>query len=317
MGNTQIKVGIIGCGGIANSHAAGYKANGVEIAAVTDVSREAAEKLAAQHPGCKVFEDCKALIKSGLVSAVSVCTPPVAHEEAVVFALQNNISVLCEKPFAHTVESGKRICEAAAKSKATLMLAFRHRFLPAMVKIREMIQAGEIGAPVFMNNIFCGPSFAMKDRWFTKKKIAGGGCLLDTNSHSVDLFRFLIGEVTDQKAVFHRHFEGTDVEDAGILSVKAANGAVGSLTSAFVAGCGKAFVDIMGQKGEILYDYFEMDKIKKKLTDDKDWTVIPVKSSWGFEDETAHFKAVLEGKEKLSCGAADGLRALEIIQAVY
>lgn len=313
----EIKVGLIGCGGISKAHLGGYKENKIDVVAVTDANREAAEKMSAEIPGSKIFDDFKSMIDSGTVNAISVCTPPVAHEEAVVYALRKNVNVLCEKPFASTVEEAKRICGEAAKSKAVLMLAFRHRYLPAMVKIHDMIAAGEIGAPVFFNNIFCGPAFAMKDRWFTKKKIAGGGCIFDTNSHSVDLFRYLIGEVIEQKGVMHRHFEGTDVEDAGIITVKAANGAVGSMTSAFVAGAGKAFVDIMGQKGEIFYDYMEMGKIRKKLTGEKDWTEIPVKESWGFADQIAHFKGAIEGKHPVSCTAQDGLRAVEIIQAIY
>ena len=317
MGGKTLRVGIVGCGGIAKAHLDGWKKNGVKVVAVTDVSAEAANAFAAAAGGAKVFADANALIQSGEVDAVSVCTPPCAHKDVAVAALAKGVHVLCEKPMTDTVAAAKAICEAAGKSDAIFMTAFRHRFLPAVAKIKEMLSEGTVGPVVFFNNIFCGPSFGMKDKWFTKKKIAGGGCIFDTNSHSIDLFRFLVGEVKEQNAVMHRHFEGTDVEDAGTLVVKADNGAIGSMTSSFVAGAGKAFIDIMGQKGEIVYDYLVPDKITLKLTSKQEVETILTTPSGGWAEQIAHFIKAVNGECKVSCTCKDGLRAVEIIQSVY
>ncbi|MBU0714128.1 MAG: Gfo/Idh/MocA family oxidoreductase [Verrucomicrobia bacterium] len=308
----------MGCGGIANSHLGGYQKNEVEVTAVTDMNPAAAKSFAEKAgPSAKCFADFKALLNSGAVDMVSICTPPNAHADAAVMALSKNIHVLCEKPLAGSIASARKIHESAQKSSAMIMTAFRHRYLPAMVKIKELLDADTIGTVVFFNNIFCGPSFAMKDKWFTKKAIAGGGCIFDTNSHSVDLFRFLMGEVIEQKAVMHRHFEGTDVEDAGTIIVKSKKGVLGSMTSAFVAGTGKAFIDIMGQKGEIFYDYCDPDKVKIKLINKQEWEIKTVEPSGGFTEQIAHFLGAINGKHKLSCTSFDGLRAVEIIQSTY
>lgn len=314
----KIRAGIIGCGGIAHSHLGGYQKNEVAVTAVTDIDQNAAKALAEKAgSSAKCFADFKALLGSGVVDMVSICTPPAAHEEAALMALAKNIHVLCEKPLAGSIVSARKIHESARKSSAMIMTAFRHRYLPAMVKIKKLLDAGTIGTIVFFNNVFCGPSFAMKDKWFTKKAVAGGGCIFDTSSHSVDLFRFLMGEVIEQKAVMHRHFAGTDVEDAGTIIVKSKKGVLGSMTSAFVAGTGKAFVDIMGQKGEIFYDYCDPDKVKIKLTDQQEWGVETVAPSGGFAEQIAHFLGAINGKHKLSCTSFDGLRAVEIIQNTY
>lgn len=317
MENGNLRVGIVGCGGIAKAHLDGWRKNGVKVVAVTDVSADAAKTFAVTADGAKVFSDANSMIKSGEIDAISICTPPCVHKDVAVAALENGIHVLCEKPMTDTVEAAKAICRAAEKSNAVFMPAFRHRFLPAAVKIKEMINEGIIGDVVFLNNIFCGPAFGMKDRWFTKKKIAGGGCIFDTNTHSIDLFRFLIGEVKEQSAVMHRHFEGTDVEDAGILVVKAENGAIGSMTSSFVAGAGKAFIDIMGQKGEIFYDYTVPDKIILKLTGKPEAETILTTPSGGWMEQISHFIKAVKGDCKVSCTCRDGLRAVEIIQSVY
>jgi predicted dehydrogenase len=312
----SLRAGIIGCGGIANAHVDGYKSNNIQVTAVTDICHEAAVKIA-EITGAKIFKDADSLIMSGIVDMVSICTPPVAHEESAVLALQRGIHVLMEKPQAHTLESARNIAAAAAKSKALFMIAFRHRFLPAIIKLKAIIQSGEIGNVVFFQNIFCGPAFYMKDKWFSKKAIAGGGCMLDTSSHSVDLFRFLIGEASAQHGLMNKNFAGTDVEDASIITLKAENGAIGSLIATWVAGVGTAEIIVMGDKGAVKYDYAKPENINIKKTADKEYASEPVTPSNGFTEEIAHFISAIEGKTTITCTAHDGVRCIEIINSVY
>ncbi|MBN1674232.1 MAG: Gfo/Idh/MocA family oxidoreductase [Kiritimatiellae bacterium] len=312
-----IRIGIIGCGNISKSHVRGYTANGARVVAVTDVNAEAARARAEELDAARVFDGYKALIESGEVDAVSICSPPVAHEEAAVCALAHGIHVLCEKPLAHTVESGRRMVAAAAGSGALLMTAFRHRFLPAIQTLRSLLSGGCVGKPVFFFNTFCGPGFGMKDRWFSKKAIAGGGTLMDTSSHSVDMFRFLFGEVKAQQAVLCRHQPEIDVEDASVLSLQAQDGTIGTLRASWVAGDGVAMVEIIGQAGRLVYDYGQADTIRAKTRGAGEWESVPVDKRRGFEEEIAHFLGAIRGEHALSCTGQDGLRALEIVQACY
>lgn len=312
---SAIRVGIIGCGGIARGHAAGYNEAKSRFAGVTDANREAAIKMAAELGHVPVYTDYRELIDKAKPDVVSICTPPVAHEPAALYALKHGVHVLCEKPLAFDAASARRMAAAAKKSATLLMPAFRHRFLPANQLLRKIVTSGQIGDVVLFNNIFCCPGFDLENRWFTKKNIAGGGCLLDNCSHSVDLFRFIVGEVVAQEAVMHRHFKTTDVEDAGILIVKAANGAIGSLQSSFVAGVGMAFTDIIGTKGRVRFEY--TDHVLFRLTKDKEWTVKPAKKSRGIIEEIGHFLGAVRGKHSLACTAQDGVRAMEIITNVY
>ncbi len=150
---------------MAGGHVEGYLKNNVKIAALADMNIMTAEAMAKDLDNARCCDDYKALLESGLVDAVSICTPPVAHEEAAIFALEHNIHVLLEKPLAHSMESARQIMMAAERSEGLLMTAFRHRFLPPTQKIREIINNGSIGPVVFFQNIFCGPVFQMKDRW--------------------------------------------------------------------------------------------------------------------------------------------------------
>jgi predicted dehydrogenase len=314
--NKTMRVGIVGCGAIARGHAAiSLKENDVQCVGLVDSNAEAAEKFAAELGDVRICKDYRELIDSIKPDMICICTPPVAHEEIAVYALKRNVHVFCEKPLAYDIPSAHRMRDATRASSALLMPAFRHRFIPANIMLRDIVASGEIGDVVLFNNIFCGPAFDMEQKWFTKKALAGGGCILDTNSHSVDLFRFIVGEIVQQQAVMHRHFKTTDVEDAGMLVVKSDQGALGVMESSFVAGSGEGFIDIIGTKGKARYDYG--DKVLVRKTEDNDWTIRPVKESGGGVEEVSHFLGAIEGKYKLSCTVDDGVRAMEVICGVY
>ncbi len=311
-----LKAGIIGCGGVAWPHVAGYKENGIEVAALADTNPEAAKSLAQNLDyETELYASARELIDSGKVDLVSICTPPATHAEFAMYALEKGINVLCEKPLAHNLEDAEKIRAAVNNSNAKFMIAFRHRFLPATQKMKEFIDNGKIGQPVLFLNEFCGPAFAMKDKWFCRKAVSGGGCMLDTSSHSVDLFRYLIGEVIEQQAVMHRHFAGTDVEDCAILVLKSENGVLGSLTSGFVAGSGRARVDITGQAGRLVYEYGP--ELRYFNLERKEWESIAVENSGGFDLEIKLFIDAINNDTEVPVGIEDGIRCLEIIQSEY
>jgi len=317
MNHTPVRIGIIGCGGVARSHARGYSEHRASVTALMDADKAAVESMAENFEGAKCFSDCTKLLDSGLVEAVSICTPHAAHEDAAVAALKRNVHVLLEKPMAHSVESGKRITKAAEESKPLLIMGFRHRLVSGVRKIREIIDAETIGPVVLFHNVFNGSNFEVKTTWRSNKSVAGGGVLIDNASHSVDLFRYLIGEVVEQKTVMHRYFEGTDVEDTGIIVLKAGDGAIGSIASSRVAGDSQSIIDITGQKGRIVFDYGRSDEVRMKLLDSDEWETMSVQPVDSYVAEIECFLKAIRGEASPLSTAQDGLRALEIIHAGY
>lgn len=309
----QIQVGIIGCGAIAKYHVEGLRKNGVAVRALADTSMDAMQAFSA--PDVRLFSDPMSLLDSGCVNAIIVCTPPSSHEAIAVAALQRGISVLCEKPLAHTIAAGKAIAAAMRASTGIFMLGFRHRFIPAIARIKALLDAEVIGPVVFLNNIFCGPSFNMAGRWFSDKAISGGGVLMDTSSHSIDLFRFLAGEIVAQTAQTNTALEKMAVEDTSVLSVKSRQGAIGALSASWVSGVGVAMIDIIGQKGRIVFDYKKPETISLWQADRPDIESIGVAASLGFAEELAAFFAAITAGGPSPCPAVEGLRALEVIHA--
>jgi len=305
----KLRAGIIGCGGIARFHQNAFRECGIEITAYADNNEEAARKLSAGEGA--VFNSHQALLESGEVDLVAVCTPPAYHEDAATLALKRGIHVLCEKPLAHTVEASRRLAELAAGSEAKLMCAFRHRFIPAVRTIRSLL--AEIGPVVVFQNTFCGPAFDMNTKWFSNPAISGGGCMLDTAAHSVDLFRFIVGEIRGSLVSKTTFLPDIAVEDAAVLVVQAESGAIGSLVSTWVSGTGVASIDIIGQNGRIVFDYTHPDAVRIKRRGEGEWTPVPVEKGNGFAAQTAHFARVIRGEEELACSAVDGLRSTEVI----
>ena len=127
----KIKIGIIGCGGIANGkHMPSYKnlADEAEMVAFCDIIEERAQKANVEYAAGKgkVFTDYKKLLKEDL-DAVCVCTPNVSHSEITVAALNAGKHVICEKPMAINYEEAKAMLDAKAKSCKILTIGYQNR----------------------------------------------------------------------------------------------------------------------------------------------------------------------------------------------
>ncbi len=314
--STKPKVGIIGCGGIAESHRKGYEQNGITPFAVADASPEQAREFAGKCEGALACASYQELLASG-VEAVSICTPPDSHREIALAALERGIHVLCEKPLAGTVEDCHAIEEAAAKSSAAFMVAFRHRFLPIHQTMRRLIRDEGLGEIVLFRNFFGGPKPQLMDRWFGRRAIAGGGALMDTAIHGVDLFRFYCGEVAAASGELGATFPGADVEASGVLSLRSESGALGLVAASWSIGTGKALVEIDTEEGALVCDYTRRGEIVVRRKGAAESEVLKVEPSNGFAEQIAAFLQALARGSAPSPSASDGSRAVEVIHSVY
>ena len=130
----KIKVGIIGCGGIANGkHLPSLKKfDNVEIVAFCDIIEEKAQQSAKNFgtPDAKVYTDYKDLLKDESIVSVHVCTPNKSHSFITIDALNAGKHVLCEKPMAKTAAEAEKMLEAARKNKKLLTIGYQGRYNP-------------------------------------------------------------------------------------------------------------------------------------------------------------------------------------------
>ena len=190
----KVKIGLVGCGGIANGkHLPSYsKIPEAELVAFCDIVVERAEKAKEKYgtADAKVYTDYKELLANEEIDAVLVLTHNSMHCEITVAALNAGKHVLCEKPMAITYEEAKKMIEARDKSGKLLTIGYQGRFRANSMYLKELADAGEFG------EIYYAEATALRRRavptWgvFIDEEKQGGGPLIDIGTHALDLTLF-------------------------------------------------------------------------------------------------------------------------------
>ena len=192
----KIRIGVIGCGGIANGkHMPAEKRNPMaEMVAFCDIIEERAIKAREDFgkPEDKVYTDYKELLKDKSIDAVLVLTPNCAHCEITVAALEAGKHVLCEKPMAMNYEEAKKMLAARDKSGKILTIGYQNRFRPDSLYMKDRAKEGMFG------DIYYAEAIAIRRRavptWgvFIDQEKQGGGPLIDIGTHALDLTLFMM-----------------------------------------------------------------------------------------------------------------------------
>ena len=219
--------GIIGIGNIADRVTAPAMAqaknNRLVAAMRRDLSR--ARELAEKHGASKAYGSVEEVLRDDEVDAVYVATPVHAHASQTIQAAEHGKHVLCEKPMAMNPEECERMVEACEANGVKLMVCYYMRFNRRHQKIKELIAAGEIGQVTAARVSLSGLSPVNTQSWRQRPELSGGGNLVDTGSHCVDLLRYLVGEVTQVSALVNTLAFGYAVDDTATLLLNLDNGA--------------------------------------------------------------------------------------------
>ena len=313
----KIRIGIVGAGGIAGAHLNAYAAHPsrCQIVGIVDVIESAAQARATEFGG-QPFTELDAMLDATRPDAISICTPPKFHLPSAKAAAQRGIAVLCEKPPARSLDETRAIVDAM--DGALLQFAFCHRFHRPVEQAIELIQNGKMGKLVQIENRF-GMRFARAgNSWFTEKDIAGGGMLIDTLVHSVDIFRALTGgdAIVDVSAAISSSLP-IEVEDSASMLVQSESGVIGTLNCSWVTPVSEAVVRIYGTEGQAMIDYASDAGLRYKLADDPDWTTLPFDAPDRFTRQADHFMRCLEtGERPMVCGD-DGIAVMGVIERAY
>ena len=186
---SKLRIGIIGTGGIAHAHLNSYKAISdlVEIVAGADIVPGKAEEFFKRNgmPNAKGFNSKEEMLDNVKLDAVSVCTYNSTHSECAVFALENGLHVLCEKPMSVTLDQAVAMRKAEVKSGKILSIGFQPRYDANWRKIQEIIKSGALGK-IYYVQTGGGRRSGMPGGNFINKETAGAGCLADIGCYSLD-----------------------------------------------------------------------------------------------------------------------------------
>lgn len=166
----------------------------VEVAAICDVDLERVKVLQDRFAIPTGTDQLEGFLQTDL-DAVVIATPNYTHASLTKLALQSGKHVLCEKPFALSYAEALSMQELAEERKLVLMPAFVNRFRPDISLMREKVQAGEIGTVRQVEASWTRQAgIPRPGSWFTQKKYAGGGVLLDLGSHLLDIALDFLGD---------------------------------------------------------------------------------------------------------------------------
>ncbi|MFB4324155.1 Gfo/Idh/MocA family oxidoreductase [Paenibacillus sp. JNUCC32] len=185
------RIGIIGCGGIANGkHLPSLsRLNNVELVAFCDIVIDRAEAAASKYgiEEAKVYSDYKELLQDQSIDIIHVLTPNDSHAEISIASLEAGKHVMCEKPMAKTAADAKLMMETAKRTGKKLTIGYNNRFREDSLYLKQVCEAGELG------NIYFAKAHAVRRRavptWgvFLDEEKQGGGPLIDIGTHALDL----------------------------------------------------------------------------------------------------------------------------------
>ncbi|OOQ95998.1 dehydrogenase [Bacillus mycoides] len=325
-----LKVGVIGCGSIAQyRHLPEYEANPyVQIVAVCDSNKKRAKEVANKY-GVNMYTDYNELINCEELDAVSVCTPNDLHASISIVALQSGIHVLCEKPMATSKKDAEMMIEAAEKSGKKLMIGHNQRFVTSHKKAKQLIGNGEIGKIYSFRTAFghSGPenwSVDGKESWFFKKDEAFLGAMGDLGVHKADLIRYILNEEMTEVGAFVETSAKTfsNVDDCAVCMLKSESGIIGTLAASW------SYVS-KEDNSTIIYG----EKATLRLEDDPTYSLIlqykngevvkyeldKIQSNAAVGQSNSHVieqfvESILSDKEPLINGV-EGMKSLEVILA--
>lgn len=329
-----IRVGIIGCGSIANQrHAPEYANNPhVQLAFVYDPNPERAVRLADRFGG-KVAESWEQIVDHPEVDAISDCSTNEMHHIITTRALRAGKHVLCEKPIATTREGAQSILDAAAASGKVLMIDHNQRLVAAHEMARTMLREGEIGKVLSFKTSFGhkGPEYwsvnATRSTWFFKKNRSALGVAGDLGIHKVDLLRFLLDEEIVEVSAYagaldKKDEQGKPIEvcDNMVCILRTESGAIGTASFSWsYYGDEDNSTVLYGDKG-MMKIFVSTDADIELVTSTGERRQYKVGAIQTNENQTnsgvidAFVQAILQNSRPVVAGE-DGVRALEIIQA--
>jgi predicted dehydrogenase len=255
----ELTVGLLGAGLIAGVHAHAYRASpGVRLVAVADPVPGKADRIADQYDA-KVVPDLETMLDLG-VDVVDVCTPPTAHADATVTALEAGRHVICEKPIARTMAEARRVVDAADAAPGLLMIGHVSRFEPDHKAARDLVVAGEIGDARMLKHSTTSSLPGWTEAGWLADPSTSGGPLVDQAVHSFDYARWVLGG----RAV-RVHSMASD-SAAGpstyaLATVRYDNGAIAHVECGWAHPPARGFkltAEIVGSQGRLSWSYDHM-----------------------------------------------------------
>ncbi|WP_226582727.1 Gfo/Idh/MocA family protein [Halobacillus litoralis] len=263
-----IRWGIIGCGDVTEVKS-GPAFQLVENSALTAVMRRNGEKAkdyAERHGVPKWYDKADDLIHDEEVDAVYIATPPSSHKAYTLMAAEAGKPVYVEKPMAMDTEECRQMVEACFRHNVPLFTAYYRRTLPRFQKVKELLEAGEIGEVRFTSSQQTQKQVEKNDDgqwpWRVLPEVSGGGLFYDVGAHTLDLLDYLLGPVKSVKGKATNLSADYPAEDTVSGTWEFDSGVVGTGLWNYSSYKNEDMNRIVGTKGEIQFSTFDHQPVK-------------------------------------------------------
>jgi predicted dehydrogenase len=328
-----VRVGIIGGGWPGAVHARGYTtAGGFKVVAVADLIPDRRRKLMAEFQIAREYSEAKDLLADKEIDAVSICLPNHLHTSIVLGALKAGKHVICETPPAVTTAEARRMEKAAKKYEKVLLYGFQRRFGGHEQAARMAISKGLIGEPYHVRCVWTRTrGVPIGTGWYLQKQQSGGGALMDTGIHMLDLGWNLLGQPHPTAAFGINHLrllgrgrEATsDVEEAAFAVVRFEEGKSLELATSWAINQSpqqngtvcrvhgtEGAIEVYTTNGAMLYrDFDARGKCKENSLKGPKTT--------HHAALMRHFRDCMAGKASPMPGSTEGIQLMQMIEAIY
>ena len=337
----QVRLGIIGIGGMGSGHAANIAEGKVPkmcLTAVADIRESRLDWAKDNLPDTvQRFSDGREMIDSGVCDAVLIATPHYLHPEFAKYGLTHGVHVISEKPAGVYTKQVREVNEVAAKSDKVYALMLNQRTNCVYRKLHEMIESGELGQLRRVNWIitdwYRNQSYYDAAGWKATWDGEGGGVLLNQCPHQLDLLQWLCGLPVKVRAFCHEaKWHDIEVEDDVTAYLEFENGATGVFVTSTADAPGTNRLELTFEMGRIIcednrlvYDKLsanlsEFIKTEKEGFKKPDMETIEVETDGRNEQHMGVLKAfadhILYGTPLIARGE-EGIRGLTLSNAMH
>jgi len=250
----HVRYGIVGCAGIGKTHASAVaEVDDATLVACADLDADAAREFADAHAVEAWYTDVAEMIEDSDLDAVSICTPSGTHANVTVEVAEAGAHALVEKPLDVYADRIDRMIDACDNAGVILAGVLQKRFHPASQRVKEAIEADELGDIVMGDAAvkwFRSQAYYDSGEWRGTRDM-DGGVLLNQAIHSIDRLQWFVGDVASVQAATDTLARDLECESTVVLSLRFEDGALGTVSATTATKGGTDRTDINGTEGSI------------------------------------------------------------------
>lgn len=331
----KLRIAIAGAGLIGRAHQLRIEgSNECELIGYADPS-PAAEGVASAA-GVPLYKDIASMLDQQKPDGVILATPNTLHVSGAIECLQRGVPVLVEKPVAESFEAAVELVHAQARTQVPVLVGHHRRHSSFLETARKLISDGKLGKLVAIN---CTALFYKPDSYFSNgpwRTKAGGGPILINLVHEIDCMRALAGDVSEVQAFSSNAIRGFEVEDTAAISLRFANGALGTFIVSDTAATPNSWEQTTGE--DRAFAHYKNQSCYL-IAGDRGSLSVPSMRSFRYPEERswnnmmeevrldspesdpllnqlAHFCQVIKGNVAPKVSVVDGAKTLQVVELI-